>query len=95
MKQVKQQFNHLVSVGKGKVVHLWAKSRNVVATGTALALSSAAGQALASGGSVASSIGGSAQTELSAAQVIIIGLLTTLVLIAIGFVVYSLIKRAR
>ena len=94
MKQVKRQFDQLVSVGKGKVVRLYAKSRNVVATGTALALSSAAGQALASG-SVASSIGGSAQTELTAAQTIIIGLLTTLVLIAIGFVVYSLIKRAR
>lgn len=63
-----------------------------VSTGmTALGAST---MALASG-SVASSIGGSAQTELTSAQTIIIGLLTTLVLIAIGFVVYNLIKKAR
>ncbi|MBB5865927.1 FeoB-associated Cys-rich membrane protein [Xanthomonas sp. 3058] len=44
---------------------------------------------------VASEIGGTAQAELTGAQTIIVGLLGTLVLIAIGFVVYSLIKRAK
>lgn len=71
------------------------KARGNVAALTGLAMATTAGQALAGGGSVASSIGGSAQSELTSAQTIIIGLLTTLVLIAIGFVVYSLIKRAR
>jgi hypothetical protein len=61
--------------------------------GTGMATLGASSMALASG-SVASSIGGSAQTELTAAQGIIVGMLTTLVLIAIGFVVYRLIKKA-
>jgi hypothetical protein len=54
----------------------------------------ASAMALAGGSSVASSIGSSAQGELTSAQTIIIGLLTTLVLISIGFVVYRLIKKA-
>jgi len=62
--------------------------------GTGMATLGASAMALAGGSSVASSIGSSAQGELTSAQTIIIGLLTTLVLISIGFVVYRLIKKA-
>lgn len=55
----------------------------------------ASAMAFAGGSSVAQTIGSAANTEFTAAQTLIIGLLTTLVLIAIGFVVYSLIKKAR
>ncbi|HBK46579.1 MAG TPA: hypothetical protein DDZ67_09135 [Xanthomonadaceae bacterium] len=69
-----------------------SRARNLIGVGAAVALAS---PPVAFAQSVASEIGGSAQTELTGAQTIIIGLLTTLVLIAIGFVVYSLIKKAR
>lgn len=92
---MQQKTNHLVSVGKNKVVHLYQRARKSLAAVAVAAMASPVGTALAGGSSVASTIGGSAQTELTGAQTIIIGLLTTLVLIAIGFVVYSLIKRAK
>ena len=85
--------NEVFRAAKNSGSNAYKKVRNIIATGTALALATPVGSALASG-SVASSIGASAQTELTAAQGIIIGMLTTLVLIAIGFVVYRLIKKA-
>lgn len=80
---------------KDQVSTYLGRGRGHLAALTGLAMATTAGQALAGGGGVASSIGGTAQTELTGAQTLIIGLLTTLVLIAIGFVVYNLIKKAR
>lgn len=91
---MRNKMQEVFRAAKNSGTNAYKKARNIVATGTALALATPVGSALAQS-SVASTIGGSAQTELTAAQTIVIGLLTTLVLIAIGFVVYSLIKKAR
>ncbi|MEA9838959.1 hypothetical protein [Xanthomonas campestris] len=77
---------------RNNVASFAAKSRVKAAAALASVAAFASPAAFAQ---VASEIGGTAQTELTGAQTIIVGLLGTLVLIAIGFVVYSLIKKAR
>lgn len=67
-----------------------ASVRNFLAAGTAVAMTM---PGFAWAQSVAATLGGNAETELTAAQTVIVGLLTILVAISIGFLVYKLIKR--
>lgn len=85
-------MNTALRNARNNVVSLATKTRTKVGAAVASVAAFASPAAFAQ---VASEIGGTAQAELTGAQTIIVGLLGTLVLIAIGFVVYSLIKRAK